>query len=147
MRSENTYNVVACDRFGEMAGVWLRASVMAHGFISRSYWEKNLEAMRNRYLPASENYACLEEGKVVGFISLSGNRVAALFVEPLMQGRGIGRALLCHAKGLRVELTLAVYSDNCRAAEFYAANGFDVTEERVDEATGCAERLMGWNRQ
>ena len=54
--------------------------------------------MKEKYLPLAENFIFEEEGQLSGFISLVGERVCALFVEPEMQGKGIGRALLEHEK-------------------------------------------------
>lgn len=143
---KNTDNVVASDRYEEMAGVWLRASLSAHGFIAPSYWIANEGPMREKYLPASENYAYVCGGELKGFISLSGNRVEALFVGPGHQGRGIGRALLEYAKGLRSVLTLDVYEQNRQALRFYERNGFARVEESIDHGTGHTQLRMEWGR-
>ena len=142
---ENTDKVVASCRYWDMARVWLSASLQAHDFVPRDYWMSNEEAMRNIYLPASENYAFIEDGELRGFISLNGDRVEALFVDPEYQGRGIGHLLLDRAKTLRRMLTLSVYEDNGRAVRFYRQNGFAVTGRRVDEGTGCSELSMKWH--
>lgn len=141
-RLENTDKVLPCADYDRMVRIWLDASVEAHDFISREFWVENAEAMRTRYLPAAENYACLRDGEIVGFISLIGNCIEALFVEPRIQGTGVGTALLNKAVSLRKELELSVYSDNKSALGFYIAQGFRVVEERTDPATGCREKVM-----
>lgn len=126
-----------------MADIWLRASLIAHDFIPAAFWAGNYEAMRDTYLPASENYALCRDGNMQGFISLSaGGHIEALFVLPESQGCGVGRVLLEHAKCLYPSLSLAVYKDNRRAVDFYSRNGFEVSEHGTDPATGCAELRM-----
>lgn len=144
MMNENTHNVVPCTDYAAMADIWLEASSQAHCFIPREYWVSNAEAMRSQYLPASENYAYAVEDGIAGFISLNGGHIEALFVSPAYQGMGIGKTLLDKAKELHRRLTLAVYSENVKAAEFYYRNGFRVATERVDQATGHLEKVMLW---
>ena len=81
---------------------------------------------------------------VIGFISLAGDDVAALFVDPDAQGHGIGNALLSQVKSLRDKLSLSVYAQNERALGFCRHHGFEVIEERVNEDTGKPEALMSW---
>ena len=101
-------------------------------------------AMKEKYLPLAENLVFEEEGKVTGFISLVGERVCALFVAPEMQGKGIGRALLEHAKTLKGKLSLKVYRENENAFRFYKKCGFVAAGEEIDEHTGCVQILMEW---
>ena len=101
--------------------------------------------MKEKYLPLAENFIFEEEGQLAGFISLVGERVCALFVAPEMQGRGIGRALLEHAKILKGRLSLRVYRENERALSFYEKCGFVAAGEEVDEYTGCVQILMEWD--
>lgn len=128
----------------EMVRIWYEASVIAHSFIPASFWALQKSAMKEKYLPLAENFVFQEEGQIVGFISLVGERVCALFVAPGMQGRGIGRALLEHAKTLRGRLSLNVYRENESALRFYEMCGFVAAGEEVDEYTGCMQILMGW---
>lgn len=127
-----------------MTDIWLAASSEAHAFIPFAFWQRNAEAMMSRYLPMAENYAYIDGGTVMGFISLNGCHVEALFVTPSRQGRGIGKALLDKAKSRCRRLTLAVYSANNGAVGFYIRNGFTIVEERTDPATGHPEKVMVW---
>jgi len=36
--------------------IWLSASIKAHDFIEASFWESQVENMRNIYIPVSETY-------------------------------------------------------------------------------------------
>jgi len=122
--------------------IWLEASIEAHSFIDREFWGSNIDDMRNVYLPASDTYVYEEDGAVKGFLSLADNTVAALFVSPEFQGRGVGRELLDEARGIRKSLELCVYKKNIKAFDFYKRYGFNVVEERVDERSGEIEVLM-----
>ncbi len=127
-----------------MVRIWYEASVTAHSFIPASFWALQKGSMKEKYLPLAENFIFEEERQLAGFISLFGERVCALFVAPEMQGRGIGGALLEHAKILKGRLSLRVYRENERALSFYEKCGFVAAGEEVDEYTGCVQILMEW---
>lgn len=124
--------------------VWLAASRQAHGFVAEGFWESHADDMREVYLPRAETMVGTSQGRVVGFVSLVGDDLAALFFDPLYQGHGIGAGLLARAKTLRSQLTLAAYVKNDRAVTFYRRHGFRVAHERTDEATGELEVVMTW---
>ncbi|TOK35100.1 GNAT family N-acetyltransferase, partial [Vibrio parahaemolyticus] len=105
-------------------------------------WESQLENMRNIYIPASETYVYEVESKVVGFYALYENSLAAIFVYPELQGKGIGKQLLSHAKAQRAVLSLSVYKENQASYQFYLSQGFKVVSEQVDEHTGHSEYTM-----
>lgn len=74
--------------------------------------------------------------KVVGFYALYESNLAAIFVEPDLQGKGIGKQLLNHAKSQRVMLILSVYKENQASYKFYLSQGFKVVSEQLDDHTG-----------
>ncbi|OLF54291.1 N-acetyltransferase [Pseudomonas chlororaphis] len=124
--------------------IWLSASIQAHDFIDASYWQSHVEAMRDVYIPASETYVLEDQSRLMGFCCLVGDQIAALFVDPGHQGKGLGKQLLEHAKKRRDELTLAVYKENAPSLAFYRSQGFVVVKEQVDEQTDRGEYLMAW---
>ncbi len=76
---------------------------------------------------------------IVGFLGLSGAEVSHLYVAPDDQGRGIGAALLDHAKALRPEcLTLWVFQKNDGARRFYERHGFRLV--RLTDGAGNIEK-------
>ncbi|MHB0776011.1 GNAT family N-acetyltransferase [Halomonas sp. WWR20] len=125
-----------------MASLWLEASCEAHDFVPESFWHSQRSAMQEAYLPAAENYVYEQEEDIKGFISLHETTLGALFVMPMSQNLGIGRALLDHAKSLRPMLEVHVYRKNIRAVRFYEANGFVILAESEDTHTGEPEWLM-----
>ena len=71
-----------------------------------------------------------DDGVVKGFVKISGNEIEKLFVEPVLQGQGIGKKLLCYAVRNCGAEQLWVLENNSRAAAFYQRNGFYVTDEK-----------------
>jgi len=124
--------------------IWLEASIDAHGFIDRGFWESNVSAMREIYLPSSEIYVSEDNGTVNGFIALVDNTVAALFVSPEFQGYGTGTRLLNKAKELRSTLELCVYKENVKSIQFYRKHLFAAEGEHTDAKTGHVQILMRW---
>ena len=124
--------------------IWLEASIIGHAFIPRSYWEGKIDDMREIYLPQSETYIYTDttSEKISGFISLVGNYLAAIFVAPSCQGKGIGQALMAHAKKLKIKLELNVYTENTQAVSFYKHQGFKIVDEQTDKETGHNEFKM-----
>ncbi|TOM78901.1 GNAT family N-acetyltransferase, partial [Vibrio parahaemolyticus] len=99
--------------------------------MSAEFWESQVENMRSFYIPASETYVYEAESKVVGFYALYENSLAAIFVSPELQGKGIGKQLLSHAKTQRAELNLSVYKENQASYLFYLSQGFKVVSEQL----------------
>ena len=122
--------------------IWLSASIIAHDFIEASFWESQKENMRNIYIPLSESYVFELDSKIAGFYSLKENILAAIFVSPEFQGKGIGKQLIAHAKKQRAKLTLSVYKENISSCQFYLCQGFAIVSEQTDEHTGHQEYTM-----
>lgn len=128
-----------------VADIWLDTNRKAHSFISSEYWESNLEAVKEMF-PQAEIYVWEEKGELQGFVGLTGDYIAGIFVRSQSQGSGIGTRLLDRAKRERKELRLHVYRKNERAVRFYQREGFQVESEDIDKNTGEAECLMRWRR-
>jgi len=126
----------------QVIAIWLEASIKAHDFVTREFWESKVEDMREIYIPSGETWVCEKEGSIRGFLSLVENTLAAIFVSPDYQGTGIGKQLMTRAKEVRSNLNLTVYKENRKGVEFYEKCGFQVEREQIDEHTGHPELLM-----
>lgn len=129
----------------ELGFIWLQASIEAHSFISSSYWQDNLEDMVTKYIPNSQTYVYEADGKIEGFVSLvNSNHIAAIFVRPEMQGKGIGGKLMKFVMDGHKELTLTVYKKNKKSVDFYTRHSFVCETEAIDTATREPEIMMKW---
>lgn len=122
--------------------IWLSASVKAHDFVNPEFWQSQLEDMRNIYLPSSSVYVYTSDAEIAGFYALLDNHLAAIFVQPEQQGRGIGKALMAHAKSFGENLNLSVYKNNQPSVNFYLSQGFVISSEQQCEHTGHMEYTM-----
>jgi putative acetyltransferase len=125
--------------------LWLQSSIQAHPFIPRMYWEQQTEVMRTVYLPLSDEIVLHIDdvsGELTSFMAFTGEFLAALFVAPLWQGKGLGSRLFRIAQRMHPGFSLSVYSGNTRAVEFYLRHGMQVCGERVEQSTGQRELIM-----
>lgn len=121
--------------------IWLETNIRAHDFIDETYWG-NLYGYVKTLIPESEVYVCEKFGQVIGFIGLSGDYIAGLFVVSGFQSQGIGKKLLDYAKTFKPKLYLNVYQKNHKAVRFYQREGFVKESESIDENTGEQEYMM-----
>ena len=131
----------------EIVEIWYEVSLQAHDFIPSDYWKNNKEQMSNKYIPMSETYQATDGDKILGFISILDDYLAAIFVKSEFQGKGIGTLLLNHAMNLHNSLNLKVFSKNKKSIEFYKSKGFSVISEAMDNETGENELVMQWHKQ
>lgn len=130
----------------DVVELWYNVSVQAHSFIANDYWEKNKEAMATQYLPNSECYLAINEEKIVGFVAMDDDYLAAIFVQTIMQGYGIGKNLLDFIKSKRETIQLKVYKNNFNSIQFYKHQGFNVLSESIEESTNEVELFMEWQK-
>ncbi len=124
---------------GEVLDVWYRASLIAHPFLAAEFLEQERRLIAEEYLPQSETAVYELDGRVVGFVSMVGDEVGGIFVEPGLHRQGIGRALLDHVFESRTVMELGVFEKNEAARSFYLAYGFEVVGRRVEGDTGEPE--------
>lgn len=92
-----------------------------------------------------ENTYVYDDGVVKGFIQIDGAKVAKLFVEPVLQGKGIGAKLLEYAVDQKQVNHLWALEKNVKAIRFYERHGFHVTREKQLEE-GTTEYLVKLER-
>lgn len=107
-----------------LADIW-RASVRAtHDFLSADHFTEIEALVAHQYLPRAPLWVIEVDGRPAGFMGLSGAHVDALFIDPRLRARGLGRALLAHAARLAGKLTVDVNEQNLQAVGFYERMGF-----------------------
>ncbi|AXA64531.1 acetyltransferase [Pseudomonas oryzihabitans] len=109
----------------QLLNIWLRSVRATHHFLQESDIKALLPQLRDIYLPAVELWVTVDaEDCPLGFIGLNENHVEMLFIEPDLRGKGIGRALLDHARSLRSQMSVNVNEQNPEAVGFYLHYGF-----------------------
>ena len=90
------------------------------------------EALRANPLRLAQTFV-YDDGVVKGFVRVNGAQVEKLFVEPVLQGRGIGGALLEFAVQNHGACSLWALEKNTRAIAFYQRHGFVLTGNKKPE--------------
>ncbi len=125
-----------------MMRIWRRANAVAHPFLSVAYVAQVEREVRDLYVPNAETYVAEEGREVVGFISLLGNEIGGLFVDPSKHGRGYGKALVDHASAIKGPLKVDVLRDNEIGRPFYERYGFELVAEEAHEPSGQIVRKL-----
>ena len=133
------------DDVPQLMQIWLNGNLQAHSFIPAEYWTGHFNLVKE-LLPKAELlvYENEETHAVEGFLGLTGEEIAGLFVAESARSKGVGAQLLAQARVRRASLTLHVYQANTRALHFYFKQGFQIETETVDEDTGEQEFIMFW---
>jgi len=93
----------------------------------------NLIAQYESDKSALSEFFVYDDGVIKGFIRICGREIKKLFVEPVLQGQGIGAALLEFAVEQKHADCLWALEKNLRAIAFYERQGFHITAERMNE--------------
>ena len=98
-------------------------------------------------LPDAQTWVALDDGRIVAVLTLDGDDLDQLYVDPDVAGRGVGSTLVDLAKDLRPGgLALWTFQTNVRAQSFYRAHGF--IEVRRTDGAANEERVpdvrMAW---
>ena len=127
--------------------IWLDTNIKTHSFISKCYWMDNYDMVK-KIMPQAEIYVYEDNitNQIEGFIGLTDNYIAGLFVKEGVQSKGIGKQLLNYAKGIKSNMRLSVYNKNIRAIKFYQREQFVIQSENTDDNTNEKELIMAWSR-
>jgi GNAT superfamily N-acetyltransferase len=90
-------------------------------------------------LPDAQTWVALDDGRIIAVLTLDGDDLDQLYVDPDFAGQGVGSTLVDLAKDLRPGgLALWTFQSNTRAQSFYVHHGF--TEVRRTDGAGNEER-------
>jgi len=126
--------------------IWLAASIKSLSFISEKHWQNMFPAIKAKLQSQTNTIVWEEKGKIAGFISLiDKSHIGGLYVDPLLQNRGIGSALILTLQQVWPILSVRVYAKNLRAVGFYRRHGFKIILSEIDSNTGEEVLLMYWS--
>jgi putative acetyltransferase len=126
--------------------VWEAATRLAHPFFTDDFIASERVAVREVYLPNTVTYVAEKDSRIAGFLSLIGDEVGAIFVQPEFQGTGLGRALMDRAALGRNFLEVEVFQNNQIGRPFYVRYGFEEMRRSVHDATGETLLRLRWER-
>ena len=127
--------------------IWLTTNIRAHDFIPKEYWTDNYKTVKN-ILPQAEVYVYEDNHtkQINGFIGLTNDYIAGIFIKHTAQSKGIGKQLLDFVKERKPKLSLHVYEKNMRAVKFYQREQFIIQSENIEKITNEKELKMVWNK-
>lgn len=116
--------------------VWSLATAVAHPFLDKDFLQQEYQNIPALYLPVADTWVWQTEQAVVGFMSLLGNEIGAIFIDPACHRQGIGRALITFAQQLHAALEVEVFEQNLQGRKFYAQMGFKLLQQKIHDQTG-----------
>ena len=126
----------------KLIAIWRRSVDATHDFLSKAY-RAELDDLVSAFLPEAPLWvAVTEKDEPVAFMLLTGEHMDALFVDPAVRGRGVGRLLIEHALTSAPELTTNVNEQNEQAIGFYKKLGFKVTGRSETDDLGKPYPLL-----
>lgn len=127
--------------------IWLTTNIRAHDFIPKEYWTDNYKTVKNILLQAEVYvYEDNHTKQINGFIGLTNDYIAGIFIKHTAQSKGIGKQLLDFVKERKPKLSLHVYEKNMRAVKFYQREQFIIQSENIEKVTNEKELKMVWNK-
>ena len=121
------------------------ATRLAHPFLTDDFIAGERTAIREMYLPNTVTVVAEDDGgAVIGFASMMGDELGAIFLDPAHHGTGVGLALMnVAAKGHDV-VEVEVFERNPIGRAFYEKYGFQELKRSVHDATGETLIRMRW---
>jgi ribosomal protein S18 acetylase RimI-like enzyme len=95
--------------------------------------------VREDLLPAQDVWVAEDEGRVVGWWSMTEGSLEHIYVDPELQNRGLGSAMLAKVMELMPDgFSLWTFQKNVGARRFYERHGFRAVE--LTDGSGNMER-------
>lgn len=133
-----------CEDDDAIVSVWEAASRLAHPFVSDDFIAAERIAVRETYLPNTSTLVAEEDGAIIGFTSMMGDELGAIFLDPAFHGQGVGRALMNAAAKGRAFVDVEVFKNNPIGRAFYDRYGFQEVRRSIHEPTGETLIRMQW---
>ena len=100
------------------------------------FYELQVPTIMKQYESTIDHMWVYDDGAVKGMIQIENREIKKLFVEPVLQGSGIGSELLTYAIEKHNANTLWALEKNTRAIRFYERHGFgNSTDKKLEDDT------------
>ena len=100
------------------------------------FHELQVPTIMKQYESTIDHMWVYDDGAVKGMIQIENREIKKLFVEPVLQGNGIGSELLTYAIEKHNANTLWALEKNTRAIRFYERHGFrNSTDKKLEDDT------------
>ncbi len=127
---------------GQVLSVWEKSVLATHHFLSQEDFTILKNLLYKLDLNLFEIYCLADQGRVAGFIALSGRKIEMLFLSPEYIGMGLGRRLISFAVSDLDANLIDVNEQNTRALQFYRKAGFEVFERSDTDDLGKSYPLL-----
>lgn len=130
-----------------MYDVWKTAVQATHDFLSDDDFREISRLVENDFLPSRTFTVAVDaEDRPIGFLSIDGDEIEALFVHADQRGRGVGKALLAAALERLSAPVVEVNEQNVQAVGFYEAFGFRTFKRAPDDGHGRPYPILRMRR-
>lgn len=126
--------------------IWLNSNIEAHSFVPKDYWISNYSFVQDQLIQANI-YIYEQDNIIKGFVGMTDNYMAGIFVDKNFRSMGIGKMLIDYIKGIYPSFNLNVYKENQRAVDFYKREGLNIISEETDIDTQRQEYTMEWKNK
>ena len=127
-----------------LLSTWENATRVAHPFMTEAFIKESGIEIAKIYLPMSKTWVVTTDKGTIGFISLIGNEVGGLFVQPKYHRHGLGKMLMDKALETHQKLEVEVFKENPIGRAFYEKYGFKFLEEAFHEPTKQKTLRLGF---
>lgn len=119
-----------------LVGIWEKAVRSSHDFLSDNDIAEIRSHLIPDYFPAVSLTVAEADCAPAGFIGTLGGKIEMLFIAPEHHGKGLGTALVDHARDCEGCTLVDVNEQNPSALEFYRHYGFKVYDRSATDAAG-----------
>ena len=121
--------------------VWLASTIPGQSFLPERHWREMEDDIRRLLRPA-EVWVVETDGAIRAFMAILDDLIGGLFTDPDHQSRGLGAALVEHARSLHNPLFVEVFEANERALTFYRRCGFEDHSTHLDAGSGLQQLIL-----
>jgi ribosomal protein S18 acetylase RimI-like enzyme len=138
-----TFRPLEASDLAAISLVHYRACLIAYRFMN---WRYSIDEVTRWYSGKFAGWtwtlAAFDAGVMAGFIALTDHYVDQLFVDPTLQGCGVGSMLLDTAlRKFPGRVVLDVFEENKSARAFYEKHGFREQDRWMNEEEGAIDLL------